>query len=274
MSKVIEISDSEEESEKLEGVNEVNSVPISSTRSVLSSAAATHITECKVLPPEDVPSTSKSPPPLKISSVSSLNTTEHPVVAAVQNSPTTNNDASSTVAAGTSNAALQQQSKRSRRKSMHHPLCASPEIEFETISLDDDEEKRSSKVKNKTNSNNDGVQQNKSPKLQKIAPKILNNKPQTSKSVKDSTDACAEFLASDETKALLQQIAEDRVRINFLLASYNMPEIQFSLHTKPDVLQFQLEERIKHRKRRSLESSKQMKKRRSLLQNTNTRSEN
>lgn len=271
MPKVIEISDSEEESDKVEGDSEVKAVPNVTVKNIVSAAAAPNFSECKVLLPDAIPSNSKSPPPLMVSDISSLDATKHSAVGSVQRKPFTNNCANTTLAASTSNAALQLQSKRSRRKSMHHPLCVSPEIQFETIALDDDEDKGASKAKNKTNSNIDGVQQSKAPKLQKIAPKIHNTKPQVAKNVlnesKDSPDVCSEFLTSDDTKALLQQIAEDRVRINFLLASYNMPEIQFSLHTKADVLQFQLEERLKHRKRRSLESSKQIKKRRSLLQN-------
>lgn len=260
MSKVIEISDSEEESERIESDPLGNDKSTLPTLNNVCDSKDSYLQE--VLPRETISSCSNSPPPLVISDVSSLNTLQGPTTATVQSSPQ----------ASTSNAVLPPQTKRSRRKSTHHPLCVSPEIQFETISLDDEEDKAPSKAKNKTNANSDGIQQNKAPKFQKIAPKILNTKPQTDKNKDDLPDVCAEFLASDETKALLEQIAEDRVRINFLLASYNMPEIQFALHTKPDVLQFQLEERIKHRKRRSLESSKQMKKRRSLLPN-NTRTD-
>lgn len=266
MSKVIEISDSEEESERGESDHVVKDNSISTAPNNVPTTTDSHIQ--KVLPRESIPSCSNSPPPLVISEVSSLNTLQVPATSTIQKSPSTSTSATSTkVAASTSNAALALQTKRSRRKSMHHPLCASPEIQFETIALDDEEDKTPSKTKNKTTVSTDGIQQNKAPKLQKTPPKILNAKPQADKTGEDLPDVCAEFLASDETKTLLQQIAEDRVRINFLLASYNMPEIQFALHTKPDVLQFQLEERIKHRKRRSLESSRQLKKRRSLLQN-------
>ncbi|XP_039950563.1 uncharacterized protein LOC120768091 [Bactrocera tryoni] len=271
MSKVIEISDSEEESERIESDPLGNASSILTTPNNVCNTKDSYLQE--VLPRETIPSCSNSPPPLVISDVSSLNILQGPTTATIQSNPSASTSAASTTAAAsTLNAALPLQTKRSRRKSIHHPLCASPEIQFETISLDDEEDKAPSKTKNKTNAISDSIQQNKAPKLQKIAPKILNTKPQADKNKDDLPDVCAEFLASDETKALLQQIAEDRVRINFLLASYNMPEIQFALHTKPDVLQFQLEERIKHRKRRSLESSKQMKKRRSLLQ-TNTRTD-
>uniref|UniRef100_A0A0K8UF05 Uncharacterized protein n=1 Tax=Bactrocera latifrons TaxID=174628 RepID=A0A0K8UF05_BACLA len=272
MSKVIEISDSEEESERIE------SDPLGNANPILPTSNNVCNTKDSILQEGTIPSCSKSPPPLVISEVSSLNTLQGATTASTQRSPSTSTSAASTTAvASSSNPALPLQTKRSRRKSIHHPLCVSPEIQFETISLDDEEDKAPAKPKNKTNAISDGIHQNKAPKLQKLAPKILNTKPQADKPQADKNrddlpDVCAEFLASDETKALLQQIAEDRVRINFLLASYNMPEIQFALHTKPDVLKFQLEERIKHRKRRSLESSKQMKKRRSLLQN-NTRTD-
>ncbi|XP_036318007.1 uncharacterized protein LOC118732972 [Rhagoletis pomonella] len=267
MSKVIEISDSDDESERMVTSSEVgNFQPVDVP--TINSSSAENLSTIAV---ETAVATSgrTSPLPLIISEVISMNTSPLPTIVSVHGSPATNSS-STPSAASTSSAANIQPNKRSRRKSMHHPLCASPEIEFETIALDDDEDNTPSKAKNK-NHTTDIVQQIKSPKSHKTSPKILNTKPTDGNISKKLADARNDFLMSDETNALLRQIAEDRVRINFLLASYNMPEIQFSLHTKPEVLQFQLEERIKHRRRRCQEASNQLKKRRSLLQNSNSR---
>ncbi|XP_054742739.1 uncharacterized protein LOC129247583 [Anastrepha obliqua] len=263
MSKVIEISDSDDEADRVPKSSEVADLqPLHMPSTVAKFSAKNAV-------PAVVSSGSMSPP-LVISDVTSINVSPLSAIASVHRSPTGNNGLV-IAAAGTSSGAIIPQNKRSRRKSMHHPLCVSPEIEFETIALDDDEDNTSTKSKNNTNVNSDGVQQNKSPKSHKTTPKILNIKSATANLGKQLSDACTELLISDETTALLHQIAEDRVRINFLLASYNMPEIQFSLETKPEVLQFQLEERIKHRRRRSLEASNVQKKRRTLLQTNNAR---
>ncbi|XP_067625643.1 uncharacterized protein [Eurosta solidaginis] len=270
MSKVIEIYDSEDESPQIPPSSEsATSQPIDVPLNAMPTLP--NCMEDAVTAPVTAASGSVSPPPLIIFDVTSINTSPLPTTDVVQGSPIATTSSTSAVStASTSNACAPQQTKRSRRKSHHHPLCASPEIEFETIALDDDDDIATNKPKTKNTSNSktntEGAAESKSHKSQKPAPKAGTSSVET-----QLTDALNEFLISDETKQLLRQIAEDRVKINFLLASYNMPEIQFSLYSKSEVLQFQLDERIKSRRNRFIDQAKQLKKRRDMLQNSTAR---
>ncbi|KAH8386198.1 hypothetical protein KR200_001022, partial [Drosophila serrata] len=58
----------------------------------------------------------------------------------------------------------------------------------------------------------------------------------------------AKFLANDEMQGLIKRIARERVRCNFLLATYHLPDMNFSLNTHMDTLCFQFRERIKQRR--------------------------
>ncbi|KAH8252238.1 hypothetical protein KR038_006970, partial [Drosophila bunnanda] len=58
----------------------------------------------------------------------------------------------------------------------------------------------------------------------------------------------AKFLANDEMQGLIKRIARERVRCNFLLATYHLPDMNFSLNTHIDTLCFQFRERIKQRR--------------------------
>uniref|UniRef100_A0A1A9X487 Phosphatidic acid phosphatase type 2/haloperoxidase domain-containing protein n=1 Tax=Glossina brevipalpis TaxID=37001 RepID=A0A1A9X487_9MUSC len=115
-----------------------------------------------------------------------------------------------------------------------------PEVQFETIAVENGETDLtdySLAVQNTASRNL---------KVFKTTPKILAAKPPTALDVIENV--YDDFLKSSETKDLMTAIAEERVRINCLLSLAGMPEINFSLFTLFDRLQFQLEERLKLRK--------------------------
>ncbi|XP_004533992.1 uncharacterized protein LOC101461170 [Ceratitis capitata] len=248
MSKVIEISDSDDENEKF--ASSIGAAP-AVTLPLPSNRPTNDISNLAKEKSNVIPKHSVSPSPMVISEVASLNATSMPTIVSVQGGADAASGATTTPTTSPQSAKIAQPNKRNRRKSMHHPLCVSPEIEFETIALEDDEENASTKEKTKIHTNTEVVQQqNKSPKSHKTVSNNLNSQvnPPASSNEKEFRDACSELLKSERTIALLRQVAEDRVRINFLLASYNMAEIHFSVHTKLEVLQTQLNERMKRRK--------------------------
>ncbi|KAH8285070.1 hypothetical protein KR054_004678, partial [Drosophila jambulina] len=61
-------------------------------------------------------------------------------------------------------------------------------------------------------------------------------------------ESIAKLLASDEMHKLIKRIARERVRCNFLLATYQLPDMNFSLNTPLDTLCFQFRERVKQRR--------------------------
>ncbi|XP_002006664.2 uncharacterized protein LOC6580866 [Drosophila mojavensis] len=60
----------------------------------------------------------------------------------------------------------------------------------------------------------------------------------------------ANMLNTDEMETVMQRIANERVRCNFLLTSYNLPDMHFSLSTPLEMLKFQFQERLKLRRER------------------------
>ncbi|KAH8301617.1 hypothetical protein KR059_006592, partial [Drosophila kikkawai] len=58
----------------------------------------------------------------------------------------------------------------------------------------------------------------------------------------------AKLLANDEMQELIKRIARERVRCNFLLATYQLPDMNFALNTPLETLCFQFRERIKQRR--------------------------
>ncbi|CAD6996678.1 unnamed protein product [Ceratitis capitata] len=125
-----------------------------------------------------------------------------PTIVSVQGGADAASGATTTPTTSPQSAKIAQPNKRNRRKSMHHPLCVSPEIEFETIALeDDDEENASTKEKTKIHTNTEVVQQqNKSPKSHKTASNNLNSQvnPPASSNEKEFRDACSELLKSEK----------------------------------------------------------------------------
>lgn len=166
----------------------------------------------------------------------------------------------------------QLQSRRRRRKSVLHAMT-DPDMQFQTIAVDDDED--DDEVDNPNNTIQINYQQTIKPnaaavrpivKNQKIAPNILTSK----SSAEDTLETAYEkFLNDPETISDIYTIAEERTRINYLLSLNGMPEISFTLYTRPDRLQFQFEERLKQRKLlQTRENAKVQENRRTLLQNS------
>ncbi|XP_017087460.2 uncharacterized protein [Drosophila bipectinata] len=61
----------------------------------------------------------------------------------------------------------------------------------------------------------------------------------------------ANFVNSAEMQDLIKTIANERVRCNFLLATYQLPDMNFALNTSMNTLRFQLKERLKQRQDRA-----------------------
>ncbi|KAH8271537.1 hypothetical protein KR018_004689 [Drosophila ironensis] len=57
-----------------------------------------------------------------------------------------------------------------------------------------------------------------------------------------------QFVNAEEMQTLINTVAKERVRCNFLLATYQLPDMNFSLNTDLETLQFQFEERLKQRR--------------------------
>lgn len=73
----------------------------------------------------------------------------------------------------------------------------------------------------------------------------------TAISSKDKTNQFfADFVNSNEMQDLIKIIANERVRCNFLLATYQLPDMNFALNTSMNTLRFQLKERLKQRQDR------------------------
>nr|AAL28447.1 GM04983p [Drosophila melanogaster] len=62
--------------------------------------------------------------------------------------------------------------------------------------------------------------------------------------------AIRSLVQSDEMQELIKRIANERVRCNFLLATYQLPDMNFSLNTSMDTLRNQFRERLKQRRDR------------------------
>ncbi|KAH8401888.1 hypothetical protein KR009_008531, partial [Drosophila setifemur] len=110
------------------------------------------------------------------------------------------------------------------RKSQHQTLRMSPtDCQFESIAVEED-----------------GPSAPKQPKLEMDAV-------QTEESVKKTI---SDFIHSEEIQELIKSIAKERVRCNFLLATYQLPDMNFTLNTPMETLRFQLQERLKQRRDR------------------------
>ena len=166
----------------------------------------------------------------------------------------------------------QLQSRRRRRKSVLHAMT-DPDMQFQTIAVDDDDDEEdadkpitSTQINYQPTNKPNAVAVRPIVKNQKTAPKILTPKSST---VEDALDAAYEkFLNDPETVSDMYSIAEERTRINYLLTLNGIPEINFTVHTRPDRWQFQFEERLKQRKLlHNWDNTRVQENRRSLLQN-------
>ncbi|XP_033150976.1 uncharacterized protein LOC108596953 isoform X2 [Drosophila busckii] len=63
--------------------------------------------------------------------------------------------------------------------------------------------------------------------------------------------AIGNMLDSDDTKTYLQRLANERVRCNFLLATYQLPDINFVIGTPIETLQNEYNLRLRQRQERS-----------------------
>ncbi|XP_037809529.1 uncharacterized protein LOC119602213 [Lucilia sericata] len=183
---------------------------------------------------------------------------------------------SSTVSSMEQDDNQQAQSRRRRRKSVLHAMN-DPYMHFLTISLEDDDDEVETPNSTPTtpiqryqakSTSSAGTSSRTLLKTPRTAPKILANKPLTSANIVDAK--YENFLNDPETISDLYAIAEERARINYLLSLNGMPEINFTLYTRPERLQFQLEERLKQRKMvHNWDNTRMQENRRSLLQKNN-----
>ncbi|EDW60564.1 uncharacterized protein [Drosophila virilis] len=116
---------------------------------------------------------------------------------------------------------------RHRSRKTQHTVrnAAENEIQFETIPLDDE-------------ATESGVHQS----------------VQEDKRLKDSKNlrlAIGNMVNTEEVQAIVQRIANERVRCNFLLATYQLPDINFALNTPIEALKLQFQERLKQRRERT-----------------------
>lgn len=190
-----------------------------------------------------------------------------------------NNATSSSHTSSVNNSEIEEnqqtQSRRRRRKSILHAM-PDPDMQFQTISLEDEDDEEF--YANDSNQINIPASQPINTgipvylpasasrtllKTQKLTPKIP-----TPTSDEIVSSYFEKFLNDPETVNDLYAIAEERARINYLLSLNGMPEINFSLYARPDLLQLQFEQRIKQRKMvNNWDSTRLLENRRNVGQN-------
>ncbi|KAH8348481.1 hypothetical protein KR084_007962 [Drosophila pseudotakahashii] len=111
------------------------------------------------------------------------------------------------------------------RKSQQGARRISPDLQFESIALEEG-----------------GAES-------KISKKSKLDKDPTDSQDKVST-AIKSLVQSDDMQELIKRIANERVRCNFLLATYQLPDMNFTLNTSMDTLRLQFRERLKQRRDR------------------------
>lgn len=135
------------------------------------------------------------------------------------------------------------QSRRRPRKSVLHAIDDA-EVQFETIAVEDEEKTNPQEDISLLKSSSSGRPLTRL--TPKTTPKILAPKPPSSADAVHAT--FEEYLTRPDVKECMTSIALERVRVNYLLTLFGMPEINFSLYTQPDILKFQFEERLKQQK--------------------------
>jgi len=113
------------------------------------------------------------------------------------------------------------------RKSQQGARRISPDLQFESVAVDGGE----------------GGGASEAPKKPKLEKDPEDAKDRVDKAIKD-------FVKTDEMQELIKQIANERVRCNFLLATYQLPDMNFTLNTSLDTLCIQFRERLKQRRDR------------------------
>ncbi|XP_016981261.1 uncharacterized protein LOC108046193 [Drosophila rhopaloa] len=112
------------------------------------------------------------------------------------------------------------------RKSQHGARRISPDLQFESVALEAGERGDS-----------------KAPKQPKLETDSSNSQDKVSTAIRN-------LVQSEEMQELIKQIANERVRCNFLLATYQLPDMNFALNTPMDTLRVQFRERVKQRRDR------------------------
>ncbi|XP_061393966.1 uncharacterized protein LOC133336264 [Musca vetustissima] len=135
------------------------------------------------------------------------------------------------------------QSRRRPRKSVLQTID-DPEVQFQTIAVEDEDGGNSLEDSSVLKSNPIGRSTTRL--IPKTTPKILAPKPPSNADAIQA--AFDEYVNRSETKECMTAIALERVRVNYLLNLFGMPEINFSLYTQPEILKFQFEERLKQQK--------------------------
>ncbi|XP_075154299.1 uncharacterized protein LOC142227943 [Haematobia irritans] len=130
----------------------------------------------------------------------------------------------------------QSQSRRRPRKSALQ--AKDVEVQFGGVELVDEDNG------NNTNTivGSDGQNERNTISSQRATPKILAPKTTNAEAIQK---ACEDFISREEVLECISSIAQERVRINHLLAAFGMPEINFSLYNSEDILKIQFEERLK-----------------------------
>ncbi|EDW31693.1 GL11256 [Drosophila persimilis] len=77
---------------------------------------------------------------------------------------------------------------------------------------------------------------------------VKTDEPQLQGNVVDAID---NMINGHEMQALIKRIARERVRCNFLLATYQLPDMNFALNTHIDTLRYQFRERLRQRNERN-----------------------
>ncbi|XP_039153812.1 uncharacterized protein LOC120285370 [Drosophila simulans] len=67
--------------------------------------------------------------------------------------------------------------------------------------------------------------------------------------------AIKSFVQSDEMQGLIKRIAIERIRCNFLLTAYQLPDMSFTLNTPMDTLRNRFEKRLQQRRDRGYANS-------------------
>ncbi|KAI8038382.1 uncharacterized protein LOC128254693 [Drosophila gunungcola] len=112
------------------------------------------------------------------------------------------------------------------RKSQQGARRISPDLQFESVALGAGEAGGS-----------------KAPKKPKLESDSSNSQDKVSTAIRN-------LVQSEEMQELIKQIANERVRCNFLLATYQLPDMNFALNTPMETLRIQFRERLKQRRDR------------------------
>ncbi|XP_017039104.1 uncharacterized protein LOC108086638 [Drosophila ficusphila] len=143
------------------------------------------------------------------------------VSASPSSSDKTNTSPSSTADAST------KPGRHRARKSQHGSRRISSDLQFESVSLE--------------GGKGDEAKGSKQSKLEKAS----------ADTQLDVNAAIENLMKTKEMQELVKQIANERVRCNFLLATYHLPDMNFALNTPIDTLRGQFRERLKQRRDRN-----------------------